>query len=417
MSLRQIAVRSVTELSLDAATGFKTSTGEPNAAEAAATPPSAAKAAAAAAAAETEKAAYIQAHRIAHDKRNNATVSTWHPDEQGIQIKRVDGSLVHVRKGSIVSVVYYKPLLAPRIILRVQDFANSGRSYPGHPIGFLYDYWIPTEGRWKPSYDGVVGLYPGSLSHQIFYVDVDSIRHCDDPSGEIEPPLYILPSETSWSRGKTLLHVLKSRQTEEAMRLLDAGADSTFAHPESWDTALHCACRSQMESVMVRLILAGAARHLKNRAGHLPKALLQSDGIKAVYERARKDYADSLRPVAPVAPVVPVAPVAPVAPVTGIDAPVWIRTSTEATAVPIRVFQSRPTTLPHPIVALLSEYPVVYIGLGDGRWSLEVHRGKLRDLCARVGRRILEGEVKELLCTALSPLCAVEPGPTWVIRI
>jgi len=347
-------------------------------------------------------------------KRNDSTISTWHADEQGIQIKRVDGSLVHIRKGTIVSVYYYRGLERRQYILRATDFANSGRQYRGHPIGFLVDVW--ENEKWKTAYDAVLGLYPGSQSHQIIYVDVDTIRICEDPAGSPSVPLYSPPPECPWSRGRFLLYALRGRDEAEAMRLLDAGVDLRVVESSSENNALHMACQQRIKSVMVRLILEGVPV-LKNRWGVLPKSLLDSEDLKEAYTKARREYKASLLP-APVAPVAPVAtnPAAPAAsalagvaaaplPKTGADATVWVKT--EGSSIPVTIFNSG---LPQAIRTLLGEYPVCYTEVGGGRYRLEIHRKRLRELCERIGRPIHATEVWERLSPELSKLCSLEPG-------
>ena len=339
-------------------------------------------------------------------KRNDATVSTWHADEQGIQIKKVDGTLVHVRKGTITSFDYYKGLDRRQFILRVTDFANSGRRYGGHPIGFLVDVW--ENEKWKTAYDAVVvGLYPGSQSHQILHVDVDSVRICEDPAGGPSVPLYCPPPDSPWSRGRFLLYALRGGEEAEAMRLLDAGVDFHVAESYSENSALHIACQRRMKTVMTRLLLEGAPV-LKNRWGALPKSLLDSEELKEAYTKARRDYKASLLP--PPAPTPPTPPPAPTpVPKTGIEARVWIKagtTSTEGSRIPIVVSSG----LSSAIRTLLSEYPVCYKSLGDGHYSLEIHRTRLRELCGRVGRTIQFAEVWDRLSPELSKLCTLEPG-------
>ena len=335
-------------------------------------------------------------------KRNDATVSTWHADEQGIQIKRVDGSLVHIRKGTIVSVYYYRGLERRQYILRATDFANSGRQYRGHPIGFLVDVW--ENEKWKTAYDAVLGLYPGSQSHQIIYVDVDTIRICEDPAGSPSVPLYSPPPEDPWSRGRFLLYALRGRDEAEAMRLLDAGVDLRVVESSSENNALHMACQQRMKSVMVRLILEGVPV-LKNRWGVLPKSLLCSEDLKEAYTKARREYKASLLPP-PASPAPPalVAAAAPL-PKTGAEATVWVKT--EGSSIPVTIFNSG---LPQAIRTLLGEYPVCYTEVGGGRYRLEIHRKRLRELCERIGRPIDATEVWERLSPELSKLCSLEPG-------
>jgi hypothetical protein len=191
------------------------------------------------------------------------------------------------------------------------------------------------------------------------------------------------------------------------MRLLDAGVDFHVAESYSENSALHIACQRRMKTVMTRLLLEGAPV-LKNRWGALPKSLLDSEELKEAYTKARRDYKASLLP--PPAPTPPTPPPAPTpVPKTGIEARVWIKagtTSTEGSRIPIVVSSG----LSSAIRTLLSEYPVCYKSLGDGHYSLEIHRTRLRELCGRVGRTIQFAEVWDRLSPELSKLCTLEPG-------
>ena len=75
---------------------------------------------------------------------------------------------------------------------------------------------------------------------------------------------------------------------------------------------------------------------------------------------------------------------------------------------------SVPRTLPRALDTLLADYPVCYKAKGEGRYEIELHRKKLRDLCVKERRDIGAKEVEASLLRALETtgLCAISAG-SW----
>jgi len=101
-------------------------------------------------------------------RRNDTTVTTWVSEGSQVQLKKTDGSLVLLSKGSIVSFIDWDN--GEECIVRITGFGNSGRVYKSHPIGFLYER-IST-GKSGP----IVGFYPGSESHTISSFDLNTAK-------------------------------------------------------------------------------------------------------------------------------------------------------------------------------------------------------------------------------------------------
>ena len=106
---------------------------------------------------------------------------------------------------------------------------------------------------------------------------------------------------------------------------------------------------------------------------------------------------------------------------TGSDAPRWGRKISSTASAPVSTAvaaSDRP--LPAALDALIKTLPVCYKSLGGGRFTIELHRQKLRALCVAEGRDVSAKEVEEILRAEVSSLCAVEEG-SWgtlcVLRI
>ena len=119
-------------------------------------------------------------------KRNATTETTWVFEGSQVQLKKTDGSLVLLSKGSIVSFIDWDN--GEECIVRITGFGNSGRLYKSHPIGFLYERISTGEsgspGRPVPlgppgrpvPLGAIVGFNPGSESHTISSFDLNTAK-------------------------------------------------------------------------------------------------------------------------------------------------------------------------------------------------------------------------------------------------
>jgi len=104
------------------------------------------------------------------------------------------------------------------------------------------------------------------------------------------------------------------------------------------------------------------------------------------------------------------------------DADLSWRRSAPAAMAPTQVSGSGSVGLPRALDTLLSNHPVCYKAMGEGRFSIEIHNKKLRELSMREKREIRAKDVEASLLPALeaSGLCSVGSG-SWsalcVIRV
>ena len=84
--------------------------------------------------------------------------------------------------------------------------------------------------------------------------------------------------------------------------------------------------------------------------------------------------------------------------------------SSSSSSLPPPLASSAPRALPKALDTLLAGYPVCYKATGEGRFRIELHNKKLRELCIKEGRDIRSREVEEGLLRALEStgLCTVE---------
>ena len=254
------------------------------------------------------------------EQRNKTTTSTWHYDGEGIQIKMADGRIVHLRKGTVVSVVgtvFDKEF--ERVFLRVEHLGGSGRNYPHDPAGFSFRWWSQSPyidlGGWLNG--STVHLYPGCDSSARPEFDLSTMELCASPDGRPSIPRYELPTPDLVGMGLALVRAVRATDIAEARRLLDAGADVNKMYGFDRQTAFHWACcNSKMLPIALRLIAAGAVTQSLNKDRATPLMLCGNAEYRAAIQEAIGPATAPAVPAVPTVPTVPTVPAAPTVPAT-----------------------------------------------------------------------------------------------------